>query len=720
MITKPFNSSGLRTLVATVSILVMAGCATNSADKIALDSGEAQKDQSRSAKKKDNAPFRGRWWSYYERGRGYLDEESFVKAEEDIRTALRKRTRDQRWARTYGLHFVREYFPNRELGIVLYSQDKYEQALPYLELSNRQFPSARAAYYLDLTRVELFSSSDASDPVVTFSAHRNSDRLSDQTITLLAQATDDTYVRTVRINGAPYPIQVSSPVVDIEAQIPLNAGANSIVVTVTDISGKEKSFALNVTADLEGPAVSIDRPISLPGTITGVVSDPALVKRIEIAGVRIEFSSTVSETTTFSIELTREHLDRIPPGGKLTFKAEDTKGNTTTGLVELQAEGATIAFGVPPKGIVFASTPTKMDLGNGLVAEVGDGKITSITVAVSEPTLTVPVIDVTNAHDTQKYRLDEIILGMVIRSANTIDSVVINGIPFEQLMPDRKEVSISRRIPLPESVNPVIIQVVDSAGVSATRKLELERVFTGIDFPGNRLNLAILGSLYSGIDSGLDEEAAYITRRLESELQRQNRFILTSPEIIQEVLQERELSALLGDKNARQEVSNELEVAEVLVVGNVHRSFDSIEVVLEAIDAASSEVIGYADVAGPNGSSEDLERESLDTLARDLALRLRQLFPVADGKVLRAQNNRKIQTDLNRTHGVAKRIKCIVYRRSPEEFHPTTGESLGYTTEIIANGYLSAVKKDRSVISILKDGVRTETPIEETDLVVTK
>ncbi|MFP6615795.1 MAG: hypothetical protein VCB26_05285, partial [Candidatus Hydrogenedentota bacterium] len=155
--------------------------------------------------------------------------------------------------------------------------------------------------------------------------------------------------------------------------------------------------------------------------------------------------------------------------------------------------------------------------------------------------------------------------------------------------------------------------------------------------------------------------------------------------------------------------------AEVLVIGKVHRSFDSIEVVLEAIDPVTSTVIGYADVAGPNDTLQDLQR-----LTSDLALRFRQLFPVAQGEILRTQGGGKVQTTLNQSDGVSKNLRCIVYRRSPEQFHEDTGESLGFDTKIIANGYLNDVKRDQSVLSILSDGTQVEISIEDTDLVITK
>ncbi|MEX2016292.1 MAG: hypothetical protein WD873_06600, partial [Candidatus Hydrogenedentales bacterium] len=103
--------------------------------------------------------FRGRWWNHYERGTSFLRGGFYAEAEEDFRGALSGRRRDQRWARTYGLHLVPAYFPHRELGITLFRQGRVEEAIDHFDTSLGMAWSARAAYYRDLARRELLASS---------------------------------------------------------------------------------------------------------------------------------------------------------------------------------------------------------------------------------------------------------------------------------------------------------------------------------------------------------------------------------------------------------------------------------------------------------------------------------------------------------------------------------------------------------------------------------
>jgi hypothetical protein len=700
--------------MAVAVVIVVAGCATSKDQSQYIRDGVQYGQQGKTADGKKQGSFRGRWWNYYVRGRSYLDGQFYAEAEEDLRTALAKRTKDQRWARTYGLHFIPEYFPNRELGVVLFNQEKYEEAIPYLEQSNEQTPSARAAYYLDQARSTLYSSRDQSSPVVTFTMENISEPLSESSIILTARVTDDTFVTSIRIGDAPYPIQVSGKTVDIKTSILLGAGTNTISITATDISGKEATYTLDIATDHEGPAISFDRPIILPGTLSGVISDPAGIESLQVGGVAAVLASGNDRTTTFTVTISREQLDKLPPARPILFAAKDKRGNGTDGRV-LLGEGDTVAVSDTRPDFVLASNTESVQLPNGLLAIMRDGKVAALTLVANETTATKSMIEVTNAIGGQKYRLEEIVLGMLVRSSSPIDQVVINGVKVENLVPGRKEQTISRRIPLPDAENTVRIEVLDTAGESDIQEFTIIREFTDIHLPGNRLNLAILGNIWAGTAPDLADDADYITRRLKAELSSQNRFALLSDDEMQDIVDERELTLAFGDKQSRQAISSGLLQAEVLVIGKVHRSFDSIEVVLEAIDPVSSTVIGYADVAGPNNTREDLQR-----LTSDLALRFQQLFPVAQGKIIRVQGGNKARTTLNQADGVSKNIRCIVYRRGPEQFHETTGESLGFDTEIIANGYLNDVRKDQSVLSILADGTRVEIQIEDTDLVITK
>lgn len=92
--------------------------------------------------------FRGRWWSYYERGSSYLAGKYYDEAMRDFQVALQGRAKDSWRARTYGLHFV-EFFPNREMGAALFHLGRLDEAEQYLTKSLQEIDTERAHYYLD-------------------------------------------------------------------------------------------------------------------------------------------------------------------------------------------------------------------------------------------------------------------------------------------------------------------------------------------------------------------------------------------------------------------------------------------------------------------------------------------------------------------------------------------------------------------------------------------
>ena len=95
--------------------------------------------------------FRHRWWNYFERGLSFAEGGFTDEAISDLKTAIQQRFKDQRMARTYGLHFI-DYFPHRELGIGYFTKGLLDEANAELVLSLSHFPSAKAYYYLDRVR----------------------------------------------------------------------------------------------------------------------------------------------------------------------------------------------------------------------------------------------------------------------------------------------------------------------------------------------------------------------------------------------------------------------------------------------------------------------------------------------------------------------------------------------------------------------------------------
>lgn len=110
--------------------------------------------------------WQNRWWNYYERALSCADGGFWKEAEGDLIEAIRQKKSDKIQALMYGYHYI-DYFPNRELGIVLYNKyiennnednkksNKWiKDSIKYLETSLKKVRTERGEKYLQLARQE--------------------------------------------------------------------------------------------------------------------------------------------------------------------------------------------------------------------------------------------------------------------------------------------------------------------------------------------------------------------------------------------------------------------------------------------------------------------------------------------------------------------------------------------------------------------------------------
>ncbi|NJL58334.1 MAG: hypothetical protein HC887_00490 [Desulfobacteraceae bacterium] len=266
--------------------------------------------------------FLDRWWDYYERGLSFTDGGFWQESEKDFREALKLWDTDHFRTRTYGRHLM-DYFPHRELGISLFYQNRYSEAIRELEISLSSEKSAKAEYYLDKTRkVRIEQNHLDSDPpeILTDPLESVSNRF---TIKVSGNAADDTFVKEIQINGLPVRIDLSAPQIRFEKEIPIIPGENPITVQVRDLSGKLTKITRKVLCDRTGPILSIDEPeISENGTylIRGYALDDSGIREIRINDRIIPADAAREFVLNYPLGLSAE---------KIIVIAEDIAGNQT-------------------------------------------------------------------------------------------------------------------------------------------------------------------------------------------------------------------------------------------------------------------------------------------------------------------------------------------------------------------------------------------------------
>ena len=287
--------------------------------------------------------FRHRWWNYYERGISYIDRKLWLQAETDLRKAISQRAADQFRARTYGMHTV-DYFPHRELGIVLFNQGRYHEAIHELEISISTIKTAKAEYFINHSRRVLIEQqeTDYQPPTIHFTNPSESMITTNSSITISGTVSDDTFVKGITVNDKPVRIDVSAPHITFNMNIRLRLGENKIVVKAQDLTGKSTQAIKTVISDRTGPIVSIEDVIPTTGRviIKGYAYDDIGIKGFSINGFEICPETTKDMTIDTSVN--------IPPDlTTLTLFTEDIAGNRTT--AEVPIPGRTIKGACRPR-----------------------------------------------------------------------------------------------------------------------------------------------------------------------------------------------------------------------------------------------------------------------------------------------------------------------------------------------------------------------------------
>ena len=653
--------------------------------------------------------FRGRWWNLYEQAFIYQEFELWALAEEDIRAALNVRNVDQRWARTYGLHFIPEYFPNRELGIVLFHQHRYDEAIDYLEKSIDHQYTARAAYYLNDARAQrvTLAQLDNAPPTIELLSPVQGGLVGTTQVDVRAIARDETYVAKVVINGERVPLRVTAQEVLIERTVTLVPGTNSFNIEVTDIFGNSTVEQVSLRLDTDGPAISFNTPIVLPGTIRGVAFDPSGIEAMYIGDSKAILGLGAGGETTFEF-FVEEISDRFVP----QFRCVDALGNSTEGLLPLDG----ILTEALRRDVVFASSTSVVPLNDEIAAVYVGGELLAVIRSAQADRLPgAPRIEFTNLLDGQRYLKDEIVVSLDIQSTKAIQSIELNGQPIETIVPGRGSQRISRRIRIEdEGEHRIIATVVDVSGALGTVEVVIERRLPQVEEVSARLSVALLGDLSRSDDASLHEQAEYLRSELPFALDESGRFNVIDRESIETVIEEQQLIAALGSVKERQRLG-QLEMADFLLIADLRKYGENLEILVHAIDSITSREV-IVDVYGPANELKELRE-----LVHNLALRLEQEFPRVQGSLLRvASNGERVFSDLSKDDRIWKSMYCVIYR--PQEVvDPETQVSLGIDLVLIAQGTLRDIRKQGSSIQLLLNSSENAGSAPQlSDLVITK
>lgn len=620
--------------------------------------------------------FRGRWWNYYDRGLAFADAKRWKEAEADLREALNQRGEDLRWARTYGVRFI-DYFPHRELGVVLFQQERYEEALRELETSLKGERSAKAEHYLDSTRRALIlkGNQDTRPPDISVQSPAEDSLTNAMTCVVSGVATDDSYVKSVRIGSVPVRLDVAARQVPFRMEVPLKPGDNLIRVEAVDLTDKPTVMERRVRVSRQGPVLSIDEPVEgarrRPGDVKvkGCVYGDSGLQEIKINGRELPGAHGREVRLDHTLP-TSENLDRV------VIEAKDQAGNVTRAEISLTARAA-----LPPGRILTAS------LNPVHLVSAEEPKTESVPGPLS--------IDLLGLGDEQTVFMDQVYLEGKVRDERGISALDING--QSVLRKPGKNIYFSHLSKLNEGENPFEIQARSSDGTRTQRRIVVHRKTPKVKEIGSRLRVAVFPLDRKGEARAAREpvEDSLLMRLME-----RRRFEMVERQRIDDVMKELKLNKSDAiDQDAAVRVGKLLGANGVLI-GTVMGREGSLEIYTRLVDTETSLILGAADVYGEDIESGQVLRE----LCQGLSIKLCDELPMVEGLVVQVKGKR-IVTDLGKESRLKKGMRVIVFDEKEPIRHPVTGAILGADAEQLGHAMIMAVMDQMSEAEILEEGV---------------
>jgi len=661
--------------------------------------------------------FSEEWYSCYIRGISCTQGGCWGNALDEFLRAAQIRGADTRWVRTYGMHRLPEYFPNREVGIAYYHLGEIDSALVYLTLSLKQCESAKTKFYLNKARREklILTQKDIAPPRLFLDPYR--EIVVDPAFILTGTATDDNFVADclfqVNKGRLQSTIELSHPLsYTFKNRIQLSPGINSITIKVVDLLGKEAEKQISVLLDQEGPliyfAASESGYLDSPLYIKGLLYDPSGVTQFFLNNKKIELLKEVTRPVSDTILSESVYFFHYPLSvkeqaeGIVHYYAEDSLGNITSGSMSFSNtdEQASEKIPKPVRMVMVAQKQTtdNADLQPYLVAENGGPDFMKITISnVPERTfeeLICPRIEVLSKQWMRQITINgEPVLSIYGLQWNELLEQAIRRF-FDYRGEQR--LLFNRVITLKEGENSITIKIIDISGREWEKSIQVKRDIKRVHQLEERWRMAIplLYSIKAGDNGGQNNKD--ITYQLTEAFVNQKRFKVIDLESLPIIIDERSLGYYLG--RPRLGLSSESTIwIDIFLLGYLQLSHDSLTLSASLIDLETGEILATKDVCEEIGTSglawhEGLREHTLQTCSV-LAAKFKEHFPLCDGNIISLMGE-AVKTDICRKDGLKEGMKLLLF----------TGDlDRDEEVKLFGDAKVKEVKREYSMAELLED-----------------
>jgi len=279
--------------------------------------------------------FKSKWYNYFERSLSCIEGEYFKEALYDLNIAIKQRVKDQRMARTFGMHFI-DYFPHREKGLVHFLMGDYEFAEFEFNLSIEQEPSAKAFYYLDeIRKIKLKQNKHlkSTGPKILIDKHlyenenKNIILTKSFPIIISGSITDPFYVSSLLISNKAHLIDRSSKKIRFSKNLYLSNGKHQVDIIAENLKGEQSNLQLIVIVDSAGPVISI-KSINSYSEITGSLKDESGLSSLFINDKKVD----IPDGKYFNFKASKLDISK-----ELTIIANDVLGNKSEIILKKKA-----------------------------------------------------------------------------------------------------------------------------------------------------------------------------------------------------------------------------------------------------------------------------------------------------------------------------------------------------------------------------------------------
>jgi len=559
-------------------IILLYGCATIPCPVFTRDGKEYGKV----------ANFHGDWDDYYQCGTSYIEGGFYPYAIWAMDHSIAQRYRDQRKARTYGLHFIDDYFPHREKGLVYYLTGDYENALSELELSLSHEASEKAYKIRDEVIKKLMEKESVSKPDFVLISdksqepyifHKESDdsyliRTKNDPVVISGIAEDEQYVSEIILkdkqffqDGKPIFLDHSDKKIKFREDLELYQGKFDMKLTARNLRGGERSINLVIHVDRSGPMITLTEYKQDVG-IQGWLYDESGIGEL------------IADGKIISVPKEKEVFFTIPLIPDMKITAKDKLGNET----ETYLHKDNIALISSPILLAQNSETTEAE---------------TKTLRVYDP----PEIRLQGLCDKQTSFSERISVQGEVNSRSDITELYINNLSV--LNRTGTDILFNHSADLNPGENTIEIKASNKSGVSV-RKIFVIRKIPEIYKIDYRYRLAVYPFIYTAeISKDLLSSDKFL-----KEFTDRNRFQIHIREDTEELSEKSHISC------------------HATLVGLVNESVNGVEIVARMVDIQNGEILTIED-----SYTESKDRASLELMLERLTEKIHRKFPIIMGVI---------------------------------------------------------------------------------------